>query len=96
MSDIIQDDVIRIKLEEAYEREWFDICTVREVAEIRGGSLWQIVGMNEYKSLTPAHCVDYDKMSPETNAEIKRLSEIVMNSFPRSSILQRLASFFKK
>jgi hypothetical protein len=91
----IMEEVINIKLREAAAKPFFSICIIREVAESRGAGIFQLDSMKEFKELQKAHCIDYKDMSPEMMAEVKRLSSVVMDSFPRKTILQRLISLFK-
>ena len=91
----IQEEIANIALRKAEASTFFSVCVIREVAELKGASTFQIHRMEEYDSLRKAHCIDYKDMSPEMRAEITRLSNVVLDSFPRKTMLQRFASLFK-
>lgn len=61
--------VVKQAIKSLFEKRHFDICIVREVAEIVGARS----GGDAFQILRALHCVDYASMEPELRARIPEL-----------------------
>lgn len=74
-SDPIDVDLCRISLGKMFRKSWFDICVVRECADLLRVSMFET--SKSMDRLHALHCVHWDQMSPAIREMIPELiSEI--------------------